>query len=337
MVYRLADKPDHTCEIIDMLSVGLATRNRPERLAQWLAHISSIEGGGVLPVIVVDQSTESWNQPLAANVRYIHRPGTGLAIARNVLVSLCQTDYLAVCDDDCLPAHDWLTVAAAVVVSSPTVALWFGAAYPTGSDAQIHLASTPAGTTAWASRPDGNVCLALRIAPQPAQFNAPCAILESLGQGNNMVLHVPTTRRIGGFEPLLGAGAVCQSGEDIEYALRLLCMKQLCGYEPRLIVLHDAWQSPSMAARAGYGYTVGMVALLCWYALTGVTVAAHELAYRAHLRSNIHPNITQLSIDSPSTAHDARWIFTEITAICWGIVLGCWLALLRGASWRNRK
>jgi hypothetical protein len=35
-----------------MISIGLATRNRPERLAQWVAHIQQLEGVADVPILI---------------------------------------------------------------------------------------------------------------------------------------------------------------------------------------------------------------------------------------------------------------------------------------------
>ncbi len=320
-----------------MISIGLATRNRPERLAQWVAHLQQLEGAHDVPVLIVDQSSQPTMMTLPDTIHYLHHPGSGLAIARNILLHVCQTTYLVVCDDDCVPDHDWVTVARRLVSTSPQVALWFGSTYPTGTDWTIHHAPTPAGTTAWASRPDGNVCLALRASPTAVQVQQPAAILESLGQGNNMIIHVPTARKLGGFDTVLGAGARCRSGEDVEYALRLLCLNYTCAYDPALRVLHDAWQTPEQAADAAYGYTVGMVAVHVWYAWYGVSVAREHLAFRFGLRS------TNARDAKPTSGHRERVqlriqkIIQVGYASLWGVILGCVLIARRGAPWHSAR
>jgi len=315
----------------------LATRNRPERLAQWVAHLQQLEGIGDVPVLIVDQSAQPTMMTLPDNIHYRHHPGSGLANARNILLHVCQTAYLVVCDDDCVPEHDWLTVARRLVTTSPQVALWFGATYPTGTDWTLHHAPTPAGTTTWASRPGGMVCMALRTSPTAVQVQQPAAILESLGQGNNMIIHVPTARTMGGFDTLLGAGARCRSGEDVEYALRILCLQQICAYHPALRVLHDAWQTPEQAEDAAHGYTVGMVAVHVWYAWHGVSVAREHLAFRFGLRS-----IT-LRDGTPTSRHRERllWRLQKLIQVgyasLWGVILGCVLIACRGAPWHSAR
>jgi len=320
-----------------MISIGLATRNRPERLAQWVAHIQQLEGVADVPILIVDQSSQPTAMTLPDNVMYMHRPGSGLAIARNTLLHACQTTYLVVCDDDCLPDHDWVTVARRLVTTAPQVALWFGATYPTGADWTMHHAPTHAGTTPWASRPNGNVCLALRTHPTALLVQQPVAILEVLGQGNNMIIHVPTAHAVGGFETWLGAGARGRSGEDVEYALRLLCRQNICGYEPALRLLHDAWQTPDHAARAGHGYTVGMVAVHLWYAWYGVAVAVDELAFRFGLRPPIVGAGTSPHTHSMRLDRRIRKRISVGYASLLGVIIGCVLIIRRGVPWHPAR
>ncbi len=320
-----------------MISIGLATRNRPRHFARWIAHITHLEGGGAVPILVVDQSPHPTSIAMPDNIHYLHHPGSGLATARNILLDICQTTYLVVCDDDCLPDHDWLTVARRLVTTSPQVALWFGATYPTGTDWTLHHAPTPAGVTTWASRPDGTVCMALRTSPTAVQVQQPAAILETLGQGNNMIIHVPMARMFGGFEPLLGAGALCRSGEDVEYALRLLCLHYPCAYEPALRVLHNAWQTPDDASRAAHGYTVGMIALHLWYAWYGISVARDHLEFRFGLRP------TKVRVGTPTSMHRKRlhWRILKIINVAYaslgGVIYGCFLIARRGAPWHPAR
>ena len=312
-----------------MLTVGMATRNRPHHLAAWLTHIATISGGDRVPIIVVDQSDEPSSLRMAANVSYVHRPGKGLAIARNLIIATAQTAAVAFCDDDCRPAHDWLVVGTNLIAEHPDVMVWFGTTFPSGGDARIHSAYTHAGSTAWASRPDGYVCQALRPSTQSFVTQEPCAILELLGQGNNMLVRITPGHS---FEPLLGAGAIGASGEDVEYTLRMLCTGFSCAYDTRLVMIHDAWMTPGVSARAGHAATIGMLAAHVWYAWYGNHVARNEVAFRLRLRAAIIPAGFYAS---PQLKHECSWYIRELYALVWGCMLGCWLAIRRGTPWQQ--
>lgn len=312
-----------------MITIGMATRQRPLHLVAWVAHILTISGGKDTPIIIVDQSPAPCLLDLPANIRYIHRPEKGLARARNVILDVAQTAAVAFCDDDCRPAGDWIDIATRLVSARPDIAVWFGPTFPSGSDAVLHHATTDTGSTIWASRADGQMCQALRIAPEPFESCDPCTILEHFGQGNNMIVRVDPTHR---FEPLLGAGAPGASGEDVAYALHMLHRHASCAYDPRLRMVHDAWLPAPQSRRAGHGASCGMIAVHTWYALHGSSVARAEAATRLHLR---RPQRNTTALPDPHIAQPWDWYLRECTALIWGVLLGSWLAFRRGAPWRT--
>ncbi|MFM2309988.1 MAG: hypothetical protein RLY87_2110 [Chloroflexota bacterium] len=312
-----------------MITIGMATRHRPHQLAAWVAHIQTVSEWQHTPMIIVDQSREAFRIDLPAHIRYIHRPGSGLARARNLILDLAETSAVAFCDDDCRPAADWIVVASHLVRARPDIAVWFGATYPSGADAVLHVSATDTGSTVWASRPDGYRCQALRITPAPFESNRPCTILEHFGQGNNMVVRVAGMSR---FEPLLGAGATGASGEDVAYALQMLHRGIPCAYDPRLRMVHDAWLPAPQSRRTGHGASCGMVAVHTWYALCGSAVARREAASRLHL---LRARPTQSVMHSRRVSQPMEWYIRECAALIWGVLLGSWLAVRRGVPWRS--
>lgn len=102
--------------------VAVCTANRPERLAELLAHLAAFApevGGPDWSLLVVD------NRPggaaarvvadaaprLPVSLRYVEEPEAGIASARNRAVreaAATGADFLAFIDDDDLPAPDWL-------------------------------------------------------------------------------------------------------------------------------------------------------------------------------------------------------------------------------------
>lgn len=265
-----------------LLSIAVCSRNRPQQLQVWWRHIGTLAGSHTTPIIVINQSDVVPILANAANLTIIHRPGRGLAHARNLALSVATTPYVAFCDDDCRPEHDWLVAIATVIHQHPEVALLYGAVWPSGADYQLHHHHTHAGSTVWASRRDGLVCSALRIAPTATRYTHPVAPLECLGQGNNMIVARAAVQQWGGFQPWLGAGAWLQAGEDVEITLRLLDHGALCMYDPQIRLRHDAWQSPATLTSAEHGYSVGMWAVHVWYALKGVAVAREYLRFRLY-------------------------------------------------------
>jgi glycosyltransferase involved in cell wall biosynthesis len=107
------------------VSVVIPTFNRVEHLRRCLealeAQTLSLEQ---YEVIVVDDGSsdntltflESVSTRAQMNLRYYRQPNQGPAAARNLGIQEAQGELIALTDDDCLPASDWL---AALITSLP--------------------------------------------------------------------------------------------------------------------------------------------------------------------------------------------------------------------------
>ena len=299
-----------------LLTIVVCSRNRPQQLQAWWAHICTIADSNTTSILVIDQSDEPPLLPSAPNLTIIHRPGRGLARARNLALAHATTPYVAFCDDDCRPDHDWIVAITTVIHQQPEVALLYGAVWPSGNDYQLHHHHTHAGSTVWASRADGLVCSALRVAPAAAGYTTPVAPLECLGQGNNMIVARAAVQQWGGFHPWLGAGAWLQAGEDVEFTLRLLSHGALCMYDPQVRLSHDAWQTPALLTATEHGYSVGMLAVHIWYALNGMTVA------REYLRFRFHTAQKTIGASDEATKRSTAFLWARGLALAKGLIGG---------------
>ena len=318
-----------------MLSIAVCTRNRPHRLQQWLAQIARLDGINTTPIIVIDQSEHVATPTTSLTITYQHTPTRGLARARNLALSVATTRYVAFCDDDCLPRYDWIHQLQRIITDcAPAIA--FGATWPSG-DPQgytIQHAHTYAGHTAWARRHDGHACGALQLAPQAHSARHELPILETFGQGNNMLVERAMALTHGGFHPWLGAGAWLQAGEDVDIALGMLRRGALVTYQPTQVVWHDAWQSISDLAYHEHGYTTGMIATHLWHAWHDSTVARDYLRWRMHqLWSTLGARTSSSSspLPQPSASRTWRWGLRRIWALSSGVVGG--LALIGWRRW----
>ncbi|MCX6014950.1 MAG: glycosyltransferase [Chloroflexales bacterium] len=308
------------------ITIAVCSRNRPQQLAEWWQHICAITDSGTTPILVIDQSDTAPTLPSAPNLTIIHRPARGLAQARNIALTLATTPYIAFCDDDCRPDQDWLVAIDAAIHLEPAVALRFGAVWPSGNDYHFNHHHTHAGSTVWAHRSDGLVCTALRIAPTASHYSRPVAPLECLGQGNNMIVARAAVQQWGGFHPWLGAGAWLNAGEDVELTLRLLSQGAVCMYNPQIRLTHDSWQSTDSLTATEHGYSVGMLAVHVWYALTGMTVAREYLQFRRHAA------LKTIVGNDDSTKRSQSFLWARGWALAKGIVGGCclWLTMRLG-------
>ena len=307
-----------------MLTIALCTRNRPHHRTEWVAHMTHVANGAQHPILIIDQSNIAASDEWPSHFTYIHTPTRGLARARNLALQHCTTPYILFTDDDCRPAHDWLIRAHECITADPAVAIWFGQTRPSGADYTIHHYPTNAGHTTWASRSDGAVCHALRINDQPFRTNQPVAILERLGHGNHMLIRCDALRRIGGFEPWLGAGAWLASGEDVDMTLRMLGHDYPCAFAPQLHLIHDAWVMPAEHAQLSQRYDTGMIALHIAHAWRANQVARNYLCFRLKEAKRA---LTSANTSPPITTPIPRW--RRIIAIMHGIIGGIGLIIRR--------
>lgn len=122
----------------DVVTIGVITFRRADRLAHLLEALDRLELGGMhVEVVVVDNDPESsarptvsaWNGRQFSRVRYVHEPEPGIAAARNRVWSCVDTPWLAFIDDDETPEPQWLSALLATqrrtgadVVVGPVVA-----------------------------------------------------------------------------------------------------------------------------------------------------------------------------------------------------------------------
>jgi GT2 family glycosyltransferase len=306
-----------------MISIALCTRNRPQHLTTWLAHMAEVHDSAKHPILIIDQSDVALNHSWPPHITYVHTPTRGLSHARNLAVQRCTTPYILFTDDDCRPAHDWIIHAHECISRDPTVAVWFGQAWPSGTAYTIHHYHTHAGQITWASRHDGATCHALRIDDQPFRTSHPVAVLERLGHGNQLLIHCDTLRQIGGFTSWLGAGAWLHSGEDVDMTMRMLAHGHVCAFAPTLRITHDAWVIPVEHARLVQRYNTGMLALHLFHAWQGNQVAYDYLRFRTKEATNAQKKPTT----GPSVP---RW--RHLVAILHGFIGGIGLILRQMAS-----
>lgn len=122
------------------VSVIIATRDRGPAIATALASVCASTFAD-WELVIVDQSrddqTEQAVAPFVAKdarVRYIRSESTGVSAARNVAIRHSDGAYLAVTDDDCEVAPDWLATLVHELDADPRVGFVAGALIPTDFD-----------------------------------------------------------------------------------------------------------------------------------------------------------------------------------------------------------
>ena len=105
-------------------SVVIPSRDRPAQLKRCLAALSAIEPpAGGFEVIVVDDGSRApyapGEFPRDLPIRWLRRDGGGPGQARNAGVVEALGTFVALTDDDCAPAADWLARLGAALRRRP--------------------------------------------------------------------------------------------------------------------------------------------------------------------------------------------------------------------------
>ena len=255
------------------VTVAISTRDRPEALGRCLAELMR---GNVVPdeIVVVDQSRDGRTRETVeaarrsgAPVVYRSEPRGGLGVAQNAGFELAGSDLVAVTDDDCVPAPDWLGVVVDVLTSEDAPDALTGRVLPYGDELP--------GTYAVASRTSA----AQRdfVGKQPPW---------DVGSGNNFALSKAWFGRIGGCDERLGPGAPGQGALDMDLFYRLLRAGARIRYEPEALVYHERTTRAGRLSRR-YPYGFGMGAATVFWLRRGDRYALRVLVRWIAMRASL--------------------------------------------------
>jgi GT2 family glycosyltransferase len=173
-------------------------------------------------VIVVDQGRVDAIARLAAefgqaglDVQYVPSGRTGRSAGLNDGISRVRTRFLAITDDDCVPAKDWVATATVLLGREPGT---------------IMTGRVEAG--------EGTIQLSVATDMTPVVQWQPRLTYDRLS-GGNMAIATEVARRIGPF----AEDACLRTAEDAEYAYRALRAGVPIRYAPDLVVSHRGWRN----------------------------------------------------------------------------------------------
>jgi GT2 family glycosyltransferase len=219
------------------------------------------------------------------HVRYASEPRRGVAHARNRGLTEARGEIVAFADDDVIVDRRWLRALVDGFADD-------GVAAVTGLVVAGEL-ETPAQR--WIERYGGygKGCQRARFDRSGYDVEddggvrridaSPRSLYPYLpgryGSGANMAFRTERLRRLGGFDPRLGAGATVRAGEDIDALMRMVLSGQALVYEPAAVVWHSHRRDPRVVRRTVYAYGVGLTAVMT-KALLGDAATRREVVCR---------------------------------------------------------
>lgn len=209
------DPADHSTE--QFASVVVVTRDRASSLARALTAIGRLDHPH-FEVVVVDHSSRDDTAAVIARCGAKHvvaPPAAGIGGCRQLGIDASDGAIVAMCDDDCVPAPDWLSVLCQRLVADPGLGLVGGRVVNIGFPEEKRYK----GRTRMVG-PNG----VLAFAADPAEA-------EFFGNAN-LAFRRTAAEAVGGYDPL------CFAGEEIDLELAMRRVGFSVAYEPAAVVDH---------------------------------------------------------------------------------------------------
>jgi GT2 family glycosyltransferase len=212
------------------VTVVIATRNRGDSVVTAIKSILCNDYPS-FELLIVDQSendlTEKAVRPYLTDPRfgYLKTATHGLGISHNLAVSRATTEIIAITDDDCEVAPDWICQMVRAFGQNPRLGMVFGNVVPNPR----YDAST--GYIPHFMRHDSYLLTGLN-----------CELIQGLGIGACMGVRRSAWEKVQGFDEMLGPGAPLGSLEDRDIAIRMLAAGFSVVHAPSVSVIHSGFR-----------------------------------------------------------------------------------------------
>lgn len=257
--------PERTAPNGDLVSVVVCTRNRASSLEACLSAILRSDHTRLELVIVdnapSDDSTRSVVERLAAHdhrVRYAREDRPGLSHARNRGLAVATARHIAYTDDDVLVDRHWLSALEHGFGQGQQVGCVTGlvATATIASAAETYF---DARAASWSSRFTPELFDLAEHASSDPLYPYSAGVF---GTGANIAVDRELLASLGGFDPVLGAGARTRGGEDLDMFVRVLRAGSAIAYVPSALVWHHHRADDAALRRQMYGYGTGLSAFV---------------------------------------------------------------------------
>jgi GT2 family glycosyltransferase len=267
------------------ISVVVSTLDRPDLLARALDAIAT---GTRRPdeIVVVNQGPAEPVEAVAERFRRVglavtavHQRTRGLSASQNLAVATARHPIVAVVDDDCVPAPDWVEVVAATFSGTGAPDLVGGRVLPLPPDGER------------------TVAVSSRTATDRRDLRWP-VVPWAVGTGGNFAVRRDRFLAVGGNDERLGTGTAGQGGNDLDLFARLMRSGCAARYEPALVVSHErATPAEFRARRRTYGFGVGAFAGRSARDRDGIALRVLGAWLRMRLRNLAHRRTRRALVD----------------------------------------
>jgi glucosyl-dolichyl phosphate glucuronosyltransferase len=303
-----------------IISVVIATRDRAPLLEETLKALCELQAPGCpFEILVVDNGSIDSTATVVAEaarrskvpITYLTEEKPGKSHALNTAITHARGDLLAFTDDDVLPSPGWLAAFARAFSET-------GADYAAGRILPLWEAPPPRWLTpslhGVLAIPDGGT----------RRLTLKGSVDQVMPIGANMAIRRRALDRVGGWNPQLGKlKNTLRTGEDHEFALKLVAAGFAGVYEPEACVLHRV---PADRLRLAY--------FARWFYVNGQINAGLEQNYPStarylfsvprYLWRQLAKDL--MSIVSGIVTIDPRRFTSGAMRLAWfaGYLNGCW-------------
>lgn len=226
-----------------LISIVVPTFARPNKLRECLDAICRLDAARVdFEVIVVDDGSPRPLSPVVGEfrqkiaVRLVTQRQAGPGAARNAGAAVARGRYLAFVDDDCRPAHDWLTVLVVELERDDRRLL--------GGRVENALTHNPCSEASQ------------QIAHFVYEYNRNDDAHEPFFTTNNMALSAELFRSLEGFTTAIPS----RTAEDKEFCERWRARGLALKHVPEAVVYHAHDLTFKLFLRQHFNYGRGILA-----------------------------------------------------------------------------
>lgn len=246
------------------VSVIVCTRNRPDVLRDCLSALQQVSYDPVEFIVVDNAPSDDTTRAVVAEfaatdprVRYTSEPRPGLSRARNHGMSTARFDLVAFADDDVIVDPGWPAAMVTAFDSDPEAACVTGLVAARSLDVATERYFDSRYSWGEAFQPRRYDLTQNRAGSPLYPFTA-----GIFGAGANFAIRRDMVEQLGGFDPVLGAGAPCRGGEDLDLFVRIILAGQRICYVPSALAWHRHRVSHQALAQQVYSYGWGLGAYL---------------------------------------------------------------------------